>query len=92
MADIDELIKMTLYIEQKLCDISLDDRRSIYKLIRSTGFAEKKIQEKGNGSLFKWDDIPHETIIQIYKFVENKISKKIEQLDKLIEEPENTDE
>lgn len=84
--DKDEIIKMIVFIKQKVSAISVADRRAILKIIMKSGIEDHKIHSKGDGTQVKFKDLPSNTIVEINKFIKNKIDCKLNELQSLTEE------
>lgn len=81
----DEVINMIMYIKQKIDDVSIEDRKYILRIIKSS-IPDEKIHSKGNGTQIKFKDLPVETVQSIYSYVQEKISIKLENLKTFTEE------
>ena len=81
-----DIISMITYINQKIGDLNINERRDILQMIINSGIDDDKIQSKGRGSQIKFVDIPFDVIISIYEYMQNKINEKMENLKNFTEE------
>lgn len=76
-----DVIDMIIFIKQRVNDLTDNERKEIYQIIDSSNIDEGKIQEKGDGILIKFKDIPRTAILDVYNFMIRKLNEKKEQLD-----------
>lgn len=87
-----DVISMIMYIKQRVNDLTDNERKEIYQIIGSSDIDDSKVQEKGDGILIKFKDIPQSVIKSMYVYMVKKISEKQEQLNNCTEENEIDDD
>jgi len=82
----DDVVKMIVYIKQKITEISLSNRKEVLKIIMASGVDDHKIHSKGNGTQVKFRDLPTDVINSIYLFVKSKVDTNLDKLNSLTED------
>jgi hypothetical protein len=85
-----DTIKQIMYIKQKVSELTVNDRKTILKILIKSGVDDHKIHSKGNGTQVKFKDIPPNVITELYEYVKEKMSSKLESL-KTFTEANNED-
>lgn len=81
-----DVIDMIIFIKQRVNDLTDNERKEIYQIIDSSNIDDGKIQEKGDGILIKFKDIPRTAILEMYNYMTRKLNEKQEQLNNCTEE------
>ena len=76
-----DVIDMIIFIKQRVNDLTDFERKEIYQIIDNGNIDESKVQEKGDGILIKFKDIPRHSILEVYNYMTKKLHEKQEQLD-----------
>lgn len=84
-------INMISFIGQSVNDLTINERKEIYKIMGNSSMDESKVQEKGDGILIKFKDIPRPVIQEIYNYIVRKLGEKQEQLDNCTVENDETE-
>ncbi len=87
-----DVIEMIKFIKQRVNDLSDVERKEIYRIIYNSDMDQFKIQEKGGGLQIKFRDIPRVVIIDIHRYMKNKISEKEDRLKNCTEENAEDDD
>jgi hypothetical protein len=87
-----DIIEMILFIQQRVGDLSLTEKKDIYQIINNSNVEDSKIQEKGGGIQIKFKNIPSPTIVEIYNFIKKSIERKLECLNDFTEENVDLDD
>jgi len=82
----DDIIKMIVFIKQKVSSMSLGERRDILRIIMKSGLEDHKIHSKGDGTQVKFKDLSFGTIVSINTYITQKINSKLSELQTLTEE------
>lgn len=81
MAEVDEQEKMVRYIEQKVSELSTNDRDVIYnRIMAKHNVPDEKVSLKGTGVQVKYKYVPPECIEEIYNFIKKVIEYRTERL------------
>jgi hypothetical protein len=80
------IVDAARYVTYRIGDLSLEERRAIFQIITNSSIETNKIQEKGGGVQIKFKDIPPAIILDIHNYMKRKIDEKLERLNSLTEE------
>lgn len=69
-----------IFIKKHINELSINERKDILQMIVNSPIEDNKIQTKGNGTQIKFCDIPKNTIMSIYGYIQNKLSNKLNEL------------
>lgn len=72
----DTVIDMATFISAKITELTLDNRKEIYRIIIADNVDDEKVHSKGGGIQIKYKDLPWETIAKIHKYIKTKIEEK----------------